>query len=476
MVRIAIVMATSCWIMLGVGAVGKAQSPSTSIRTSMTIHPTASPVPALRYALLPPTREIRPGNAAYLYQRAHSPEWFGILQRNKGYGEYQELLEGALEAMDRKRAERFSSLRGMYGEIDRAARSEYCDWGWLERIREDGIALLLPDLQGMRTFGGLVSVRTRLALADRKYDKAVHSLRTTFALSRHLADAPILINYLVGAAVGNMGLDRIEDWVQLPDAPNLYWALTDLPRPLLDIRKAVHGEKLMVDSLLPEIRKALDDPTHPPLTSEQILQRAKIFGELGMRPIEPVTLALMAARIYPDGRQYLLKRGRKEEEVDRLPVAQVALMYLLAEYDRVFDEVGKWTNLPYREARKGMGRAYRELQDKGSGGLYLARLLVPAMERIHEVQFRLDRRIALLRTVEALRLHAYSHEGKLPADLEDLRVVPIPVDPWTGRPFEYRREGTKVRLMGPSFLDNGGPADPYRIDLEIEVRTVASKR
>ena len=44
----------------------------------MPLRPTAAPVPALRYTLLPELRDTTPGNAALLYYRAFSPEWINL--------------------------------------------------------------------------------------------------------------------------------------------------------------------------------------------------------------------------------------------------------------------------------------------------------------------------------------------------------------------------------------------------------------
>ena len=51
--------------------------------------------------------------------------------------------------------------------------------------------------------------------------------------------------------------------------------------------------------------------------------------------------------------------------------------------------------------------------------------------------------------VEALRLHAAAHEGQLPARLADIGV-PMPVDPVTGKPFDYDAEGATAHLRGPA--------------------------
>ena len=62
-------------------------------------------------------------------------------------------------------------------------------------------------------------------------------------------------------------------------------------------------------------------------------------------------------------------------------------------------------------------------------------------------QARLDQRIALLRHVEALRLYAAEHDGALPAKLSDV-AVPLPDDPFTGKPFRYEVTGNTAHLRG----------------------------
>jgi hypothetical protein len=62
----------------------------------------------------------------------------------------------------------------------------------------------------------------------------------------------------------------------------------------------------------------------------------------------------------------------------------------------------------------------------------------------------LERQIALLRHVEALRHYAAGHDGKLPARLSDI-PIPSPSDPFTGKPFRYTVEGTTAHLRGETL-------------------------
>ncbi len=97
----------------------------------------------------------------------------------------------------------------------------------------------------------------------------------------------------------------------------------------------------------------------------------------------------------------------------------------------------------------------------------LAAMLAPAGYRIKLSQLRLDRRLAVLRIVEALRFYAAAHQGQLPASLDDIRDVPIPVDPLTGKAFDYRREGERARLSGPAPPPEAAQAHKIRYEITL---------
>jgi hypothetical protein len=72
---------------------------------------------------------------------------------------------------------------------------------------------------------------------------------------------------------------------------------------------------------------------------------------------------------------------------------------------------------------------------------------LPRVVEARRLQARLQQRIGLLRHVEALRLYAAEHDGTLPQNLSD-SAVPLPVDPFTGKPFIYKAETTTANLRG----------------------------
>jgi hypothetical protein len=76
-----------------------------------------------------------------------------------------------------------------------------------------------------------------------------------------------------------------------------------------------------------------------------------------------------------------------------------------------------------------------------SEGHAAARLFLPALGKVMWAQTRLERNLSALRVIEALRLFAAGHDGKLPAKLSDVTEVPLPDDPGTGKPFDYKLDG-----------------------------------
>lgn len=450
--------------------------------TRLELSPAPAPVPALKYHLLPEVREQSPGNAAQLYYRAFSPEWFSVLRRDPKTAErLSELPPKPLRDLTPADWNGLTWVKNskMLEEVDRAARRPYCDWEMTERFRAEGFSMLLPDVQAMRQFAACLQLRARLELLDGRYDKAARTLQTGFALGRHVATGPTLIQGLVGLACSAITLGAVEDWVSRPDAPNLYWALTDLPRPLVDLRTGYEGERLAVDSLLPGYREMLADPSLPPPSAEQLqkhLQSILAFATLAegtspgspplARRLAPLALAL---RDYAEAKRFLREHGRTAEQVEAMPVLHAVFLFQVHKYDVAYDDFRKGVGLPFLQAEantlQAMGRFDpRESRRHGD----LAGLLVPAIGRVHHSAARTDRRVAALRCVEAIRLHAAANGGKLPEKLADVTEVPVPADPWTGQPFDYRLEGGKATLAGlPPAGQQPGPINSIRYELTL---------
>jgi hypothetical protein len=404
----------------------------------LTVSPAPAPKPALRYLLLPDLKEMAPGNPIPNYLRAFLDQDYT--------------------------ADRESFGRLALRQVDRAARLDKPDWQLLPRMKTDGVGLLLPDVQKMRSLAAGLKERFQDEVALRRFDDALVTAKTMFAMSRHMSEQPTLISDLVGIAIAFIALGPLEEMLEQPGCPNLFWALTNLPHPLISLDKGLEGERMLI---LAELRD-LDEVA--PMTPDQIRKLVEHIDRLlfdGPTKPENNTRAYLDKRAKDEkylaaARGRLVGYGLPEERVARFPPDQVILLDERWEYEVHRDEIMKVMKLPVWEimARVPKGRPKEE---QG-----LLRGLVPFMYKIAQAQGRLEQRVALLQHVEAVRMYAAEHDGKLPEKLADIGV-PLPPDPYTGKPFRYALEGATAHVRGTP--PPGEEKTPFlNIHYEITIR------
>ena len=116
-------------------------------------------------------------------------------------------------------------------------------------------------------------------------------------------------------------------------------------------------------------------------------------------------------------------------------------------YIRLRDSLFIQSFLPLGQAQAGFdawAANYEKLKDAGEG-LPLVALLLPGIDQACGVRARLQRRIAGLRIIEALRAFAAANNGNLPETLSDLNLH-VPNNPADGKPFAYARKGNEATL------------------------------
>ncbi len=325
-----------------------------------------------------------------------------------------------------------------------------------ERLRKYGLGFPLPELQPMRTAAHLLALRARLEVAEGRFDDAVRTIRSGLGLAKHVGESPTLIMGLTGNSLAMTMADEINWFVRQPKAPNLYWPLADLPRPLLDLRKSLQSERIAVAGMLPEVAAAARDPNAGPVSEEQARKFHQLFLGLQQRgtPGGQARLALRLQKEYEADKEVLIAQGRPRELVEKMPHAQVAALRAFVEYERLTDEMLKWQTFPYAEAlphlRQSRARITAGLKKSDIPlGTQLAGLLSPNYQNVFAAQAVGERRFAALRCVEAVRLHAAAHGGKPPATLAEVKEAPVPDDPLTGKPFPYRVNGDGATLHAP---------------------------
>lgn len=460
--------------------VGVSVSAEPEIR-QITFTPQGEIQPALRYQFLPPQIELKPGNAPIFYARAamlrpDSPQ--AIAQANEKMNDWDELRASELP-LDEVRGF-VEGHRGLYRELDDAARRRDCDWQLEERMQAETIGLLLPELQNYRELARWLKLKAKLEIAEGRFDEAARTMQTGFAMAHHLANGPTLIHSLVGLAINAIFCNVAEDFIRQPGAPNLYWALATLPQPFTDLRGPLSGEMRFQEGLAPP----LDRLEGGPLSNEEanlllegtFAKLQELGRDMGARGMVPqLGLAAYVAFSFTEAKESLLASGMTPEEIGAMPAAQVVLLSSARRFHQARDDYFKWTVLPYDEARVWMEQAevqlktwVSEAQQSGDIPLVMLSLVLPALHKVHESVTRIDRQIQILRVTEAIRMYAAANEGKLPQSLDEITRVPVPDDPLFGEPFRYERDGDKAMLIAPA---RGGedPQPGNSIYLELSV-------
>jgi hypothetical protein len=442
------------------GAQEKPASPW-AVDRSLTVSPQAAPVPALKYRLLPPSWELKDGNAVPIYLRLSHEQSDAA---RKHWTETPKSWNALpVEQVPLDEAHKFLKTFGRFlRQFELGSRRRSAEWNY---TLDEGnpIGILLPDVQIMRGYAPMLVLQARVALAEKDFTAATHHLQTGFAFSRHVGEGPFLINSLVGLALAAQFTGVVADFVEQPGSPNLYWALTALPHPLIDLQRQMDIEYRMLEMQFPELADL--DRARSAEQWDGVLQRlrtelreiAKIGGEGNKPPSYPEWFPKHyapedSAAKSPDlaaARKFVARsKGLSAQQAEALPAAQVLLLYLLHSYHVDRDDLYRSFYLPYPQGRLVADAAHKRFKEgPTSEGEVLSHLLLPALHRIIVSQMRVERTIAGLRVVEALRLYAAAHEGRLPNKLSDVTEVPLPDDPGTGRPFEYSVVGDTATLI-----------------------------
>jgi hypothetical protein len=460
----------------GAGQVRATSGPQAEpIRTiRLQVDPAPEPRFALQYLFETPYVEQEPGNAAFLYQTAVGQ----MMQVNSGDNAidgdtlrqwYDDPTEDLPLETVRPAIARFEQS---FRLLEAAARRERCTWEY--PIRAGGVPYVNPLLSEYRTLSRLVAVKARLEIHAGDLDAAFNTLRSGVILARDVGSGPNLIQHLVGITMAAGTLHQIDALIQKPEAPNLYWALTALPDPLVDIRKAVQMESEALHVELPELLTLEDNV----LSNERVLglwKRAGLWvGNEDNRPgrwLDKARDLAIAMERYPQAKTRLLEQGYLAEKVQNWPALYVILLDQYHQFRAVRDMSFKWTYVPYAEARDGLRQAEEEVSRiyQYSGGSDIANPFLyslPATQRICFLDARLARDIAILRCVEALRMYAADHDGKLPKSLDEVTAVPVPLDPLHGRAFHYELTGGKA-IVESAIPPEGGPKGGLRYEITL---------
>jgi hypothetical protein len=422
---------------------------------ALTVTPAPAPVPALKYRLFPAATERKAGNAVPIYLRfAHERS---DARKKLLHEKPEEWNKLPLDKLPLDKVKPFlDDYKYNFRQLELGARRKTAEWNYTLDAG-DPIGLLLPDVQEMRMQAPLLVLKARVEIAERRYADAVRTLETGFSFSQQVGDGTFLIQSLVGLACAGLFADCLLDLAERPDAPNLYWALAVLPRPLIDMREADDWEQKMIELQFPDLAD-LDRPRSGAEWDAALVRVRKEveritrldLNEGGAKPpafARPADEPAAKSPDLPAARKYLTDVvGLKAAGVEAMPPSRVLLLYLWNYFRELRDETFKSAYLPFASGRPLSLETVKRLKsvpDTEAGRV--VQIFLPAIPKVRLSQARLERRLAAQRAIEALRMHA-AREGRLPDRLEQVTVVPVPDDPGTGKPFEYRRDGETATL------------------------------
>jgi len=332
----------------------------------------------------------------------------------------------------------------------------------------------------MRESARLVAVKARLRSKAGEYDEAIELLQTGYAMARHLGSEPSLVSSLAGLSIATMMDSALLDFMQRPNAPSLYWAISFRPRPLIDSRPAIETEMYALYGTFPETFD-VDDKEYSTdqwdvrfghwIAKWQEMRTWQIPPELSLvdKIREQSDVRSRVKAMKPAMSTLLVRSGMPERRVARMGDSELAMRYTKLKFEELRDELVRWMVLPYAEAAAGIRQAEDRFQKATEDGEELtpfASLLLPGIGTARHAYAKAERKHDALRIIEALRLYAGSHDGALPKSLSDVTEVPLPqTDVLTGKPFDYALDGETARLVLPEESRN----TPRKLIFEITV-------
>lgn len=270
---------------------------------------------------------------------------------------------------------------------------------------EDGMQVVFPQYAKFREACRLVVAQAQLAAGEGNLAEALGWCEVSLRMADHVAFEPTLIGQLVSYAVRSITLRSVQ--------------------------------------------RFLSEAQLTPAQAEQFahyLEQINLYDELAR--------AMIGERAFGLDSYRRIRRGA-------LPAPLGAFDELV--YLKNMQRAIELAALPHHQAARG-DQALIEERKRWPNKYTLASTIVPALGKCANKRDQVLAEIGLCRVVLALKAYKYEH-GAYPSTLDQLRRTldwTLPVDPFTGRSFIYRRqeEGFKLYSVGENLKDDGGVKKP----------------
>lgn len=418
----------------------------------------------LRVSLVYGDDQLRDENAAVFYGKA----MLFLSEARSTLGKEDELVAlltaPLAQVKEAQVLAKLEPLQHVFRYLDYAAQCREYDWQH-PLDRENPFAILLPELSQLRQLGRLLALKARGELSQGHVDQALATLRSGYALVRHLAQGSFLIEQLVGAAIAQTLNQQLEQLLQQPDAPNLFWELQALRSNPFRLQHALDVESRSLERAIPGIKTLRGEALTAPQTL-QLLQpvvgamstlAAMSANDTDSRQASLKWLTLVQALTNDrEYRERLIARGRDAEQVQAMAAIQVIIVDQFETAFELSQRTARSAQLSFPQAIveiEAIEQELARLKQAPLPSLFLA--VIPATLRMRETLVRVERRWAALQLIEAQR----SRDAALKAL--------VPNDPVTGRPFEPAVTEHGLTLELPAIgKQPQGVNQPWRFEIE----------
>lgn len=454
----------------------------------MTITPAEETRPALKYSLRWPAQDSRRGNAVSLYYRA-----FALMNAipSEQLRKADKLLERSYEELvAADTAALLQSFEPVIATIRDAVAREECRWEWFldELPGDEKLNFAMPELSSARVIARLLDLRAQWQIGSGDLAGALDSIQLNYEMAQDIAQESTLVGSLVAIAITSVASDDVARFIATPGAPNLYWALAELPRPVIDIRESLRKDLALQASIFgfddaDSILERTEEQWR--LHYQQVTERIQKISGTPNGNTRNDSLLWLVTIGYPRAKRNLVERGLDRSVVEAMPVGEVVARFQVLVNQEAIEDVAKLTFLPFDQAQRPLDVVEQkiaettfQLHGPSSEILPIGRLLMPAMNAARNAETRCTAELNALQTVEAIRMHVAHSQGHLPETLADIQVVPVPRNPFTNGTFEYQlkdgvaileydslpglRRRFEIRLHGAA--GQSGPASDHKSD------------
>jgi hypothetical protein len=405
----------------------------------------------MKYALMFNFAERLQGNAAMTYADA-------VMLLKPDSNDTAEKALDALAANDEAgfaKAADSIDLPALFDQLDVAGRRDRCDWD--SPLRDRGVLTLLPHLNPL-THGvsKVIRVRATRQVMQGKVDEALATMRLGYELADKLGQEQVIVSALVSVGQFSWMNEPLARLMSRPESPNLYWALRELPPRWPILRRAWDAEFGWIYVCVPTLAKARAGERlsaaqwHKAMYDEvaPFFLNYENYYPKGTRP-HPDPVKDAGADVLRMAREQFAATHKvsAEQAANEDPTVVIGEFYYRS-FETAHDDLGKLRGLSYPEilprARAVNVDQIAKLKKEQPANPFLEG--VTGMYRAIDRFARADRQLAALITVEAIRSYAAANGGKLPSKLDDMIDTPVPLNPITGKAFEYEVKGGEATL------------------------------